>query len=84
MSNQSNRATASTGLSPEQRLEGPSTRLIDARIATIHDMETLRACVAYESTNRNRVQILRRLAQRAQEIRSQESEADSGCGIVIS
>jgi len=35
-------------------------------------METLRACVAYENTHQQRVQILRRLEHRASEIRSQE------------
>ena len=34
-------------------------------------METLRACVAYENANQQRVQILRRLEDRANEIRSQ-------------
>jgi hypothetical protein len=59
-------------LSPEQRLEPPNTRLINAGIVTIHDMETLRACVAYENANQQRVQILRRLEQRATEIRSRD------------
>ncbi|KTG11325.1 hypothetical protein AUR64_04385 [Haloprofundus marisrubri] len=63
----SNESTAATGLTPEQRLEAPTTHLIDAGIATIHDMATLRACVAYENANQQRVQILRRLEQRAQE-----------------
>jgi hypothetical protein len=35
-------------------------------------METLRACVAYENANQQRVRILRRLKQQADEIRSQE------------
>ncbi|WP_117595666.1 hypothetical protein [Haloprofundus halophilus] len=68
----SNESTAATGLTPEQRLEAPTTHLIDAGIATICDMTTLRACVAYENTNQERVQILRRLEHRAQEIRTQE------------
>ncbi|ELY61859.1 hypothetical protein C492_09140 [Natronococcus jeotgali DSM 18795] len=37
-----------------------------------NDMETLRACVAYENANQGRIQILRRLEQRASEIRSQD------------
>ena len=56
---------------PEKRLEAPETRLINAGIVTIHDMETLRACVAYENANQQRVQILRRLEDQANEIRSQ-------------
>jgi hypothetical protein len=59
------------GLIPEQRLEPPNPRLITAGIATIKDMETLRACVAYENANQQRVQILRRLERRASEIRAQ-------------
>jgi hypothetical protein len=59
-------------LSPEQRLESPNTRLINAGIVTIHDMETLRACVAYENANQQRVQVLRRLEDQASEIRSQD------------
>ncbi len=35
-------------------------------------METLRACVAYENANQQRVQILRRLEQRASKIRSRD------------
>jgi hypothetical protein len=42
MSNDSAESTASTGLTPEQRLEAPTTHLVDAGIATIHDMATLR------------------------------------------
>ncbi|WP_256302030.1 hypothetical protein [Haloarchaeobius salinus] len=56
-------------LTPAQRLDPPNVRLIDAGIATIDDMETLRACVAYENTHRKRVQILRLLELRAAEIR---------------
>ena len=63
--------TDASELSPEQRLEPPNTRLINAGIVTINDMETLRACVAYENANQQRIQILRRLEQRASEIRSQ-------------
>ena len=72
MSNSSEQSTVSSGLSPEQRLEPPNTGLLNAGIVTINDMETLRACVAYENTHQQRVQILRRLEHRASEIRSQE------------
>lgn len=72
MSNSSKQSTVSSGLSPEQRLEPPNSRLINAGIVTIHDMETLRACVAYENAHQNRVQILRRLEHRANDLRSQE------------
>jgi len=72
MSDSSNLSVESDGLTPKQRLEPPNTRLINAGIATIHDMETLRACVAYENANQGRIQILRRLEQRASEIRSQD------------
>ena len=71
MSDVDDQSTDASELSPEQRLEPPNTRLINAGIVTIHDMETLRACVAYENANQQRVQILRRLEQRATEIRSQ-------------
>ena len=46
---------------PEKRLEAPNHRLIEAGIATIPDMETLRERVAYENTHQDRPQILRRL-----------------------
>ncbi len=59
----------SSELSPEQRLDPPNTRLINAGIATINDMETLRACVAYENAHQNRTQILRRLKLKAEELR---------------
>ena len=72
MSNPDVQPTDTSGLSPEQRLEPPNTRLINAGIVTINDMETLRACVAYENANQQRIQILRRLEQRASEIRSQD------------
>jgi hypothetical protein len=55
-----------------QQSQAPDTRLINAGIVTIHDMETLRACVAYENANQQRVQILRQLEDRATEIRSQD------------
>ena len=71
MSNPDVQSTESNELSPEQRLEPPNTRLINAGIVTINNMETLRACVAYENANQQRVQILRRLEDRASEIRSQ-------------
>lgn len=63
----------SSELSPEQRLDPPNTRLINAGIVTINDMETLRACVAYENTHKNRTQILRRLDDRASELRSEDT-----------
>ncbi|MFC4248284.1 hypothetical protein ACFOZ7_15320 [Natribaculum luteum] len=62
----------SSELSPAQRLEAPNTRLIDASIATINDMETLRACIAYENQHQQRVPILRLLERRANELRLQE------------
>ena len=71
MSNPDVQSTDASELSPEQRLEPTNTRLINAGIVTINDMETLRACVAYENANQQRIQILRRLEQRASEIRSQ-------------
>ncbi|UIP01664.1 hypothetical protein Hbl1158_16365 (plasmid) [Halobaculum sp. CBA1158] len=72
MSNPDDQTTDASELSPEQRLEPANTRLINAGIVTINDMETLRACVAYENANQQRVQILRRLEQRASEIRAQD------------
>jgi len=72
VSNPDGQATDASELSPEQRLEPSNTRLINAGIVTINDMETLRACVAYENANQQRVQILRRLEQRASEIRAQD------------
>jgi hypothetical protein len=72
VSDSSDQSVESGGLTPEQRLEPPNTHLINAGIVTIDDMETLRACVGYENANQGRVQILRRLERRAQEIRSQE------------
>ena len=72
MSDTGEQETDSNELSPAQRLEPSNTRLINAGIATIHDMETLRACVAYENANQQRVQILRRLEDRASEIRSED------------
>ncbi|WP_435066198.1 hypothetical protein [Halobaculum sp. EA56] len=72
MSNSDSQTTDISELSPEQRLEPPNTRLINAGIVTINDMETLRACVAYENANQQRVQILSRLEQRASELRAQD------------
>ena len=72
MSDTEDQDTDSSELSPAQRLDPLNTRLINAGIATIHDMEMLRACVAYENTNQQRVQILRRLENRASEIRSED------------
>jgi hypothetical protein len=57
---------------PEKRLEAPNYRLIEAGIATIPDMETLRECVAYENAHQNRTQILRRLQWKAEELRESE------------
>jgi hypothetical protein len=72
VSNPNVQPTDTSELSPEQRLEPPNTRLINAGIVTIFEMETLRACVAYENANQQRVQILRRLEDQASEIRSQD------------
>ena len=60
------------GISPEQRLEPPTASLVDAGIKSISDMETLRACVAYENTHQNRTSILQRLERRAQKLRDKE------------
>ena len=65
-------ADVDTRLTTEQRLEATSVRLVEAGIATIDDMETLRACVAYENTHQNRTPILERLARRAEELRAEE------------
>ena len=73
MGDSSNDSESAAEFPPEKRLEAPNTWLIDAGIATIRDMETLRACVAYENANQQRVQILRRLENRASELRSQDS-----------
>ena len=72
MTNPDGQSTDANELSPEQRLEPPNTRLINAGIVTINDMETLRACVAYENANQQRIPILRRLKDRASEIRTQD------------
>ena len=60
---------------PEKRVEAPNTRLIDAGIATIPDMETLRECVAYENTHQNRTLILKRLARKAVELRDEQQSS---------
>lgn len=65
--NESNRLT------PEQRLEPPIIQLINPGISTIKDMDTLRACVAYENTHQQRIQILRQLEDRAKEIRRERN-----------
>ena len=72
VSNSPEQSIDSDGLSPEQRLEPPNTGLLSAGIVAINDMETLRACVAYENAHQQRIQILRRLEHRASELRSQE------------
>ena len=72
MSDSSEQSADASGLSLEQRLEPPNIRLLDAGIATIHDIETLRACIAYENANQQRVQILRRLENRTSEICSED------------
>ena len=65
-------ADVDTRLTPEQRLEATPVQLVEAGIATIDDMETLRECVAYENAHQNRTPILERLARRADEIRADE------------
>jgi len=59
---------------PEKRLEAPNHRLIEAGIATIPDLETLRECVAYENAHQNRTPILKRLERKAAELRETEEE----------
>ncbi|WP_336361767.1 hypothetical protein [Haladaptatus sp. ZSTT2] len=68
MSDTGEQKRESNELSPAQRLEPPNSRLINAGIVTIHDMETLRACVAYENANQQRVRILRQFKQQADDI----------------
>ncbi|ELY91395.1 hypothetical protein [Natrialba taiwanensis] len=58
-------------LTPQQRLDSSNPRLIDAGIATITNMETLQACVAYENQHQQRLPILKLLAQRAEELREE-------------
>jgi len=59
---------------PEKRLEAPNHCLIEAGIASITDMETLRECVAYENAHQNRTLILKRLDRKAAELREMEEE----------
>jgi len=72
MSDTPDNSQGSSELSPAQRLEAPNMRLIDAGIATINDMETLRACIAYENQHQQRIPILRQLEKRTNELRSQD------------
>jgi hypothetical protein len=72
MTNPDGQTTDASELSPEQRLEPPNTRLINAGIVTINDIETLQECVAYENANQQRIPILRRLKCRASEIRTED------------
>jgi len=72
VNNSDDQITDASELSPEQRLEPPNTRLLNAGIVTINDMETLRECVAYENANQQRIPILRRLKDRASEIRTED------------
>ena len=58
----------SNGLTPEQRFKPVNARLLNAGIETIHDMDTLRACVGYENANQQRRQVLEYLARRGREI----------------
>lgn len=74
MGNPSSESESITEFPPEKRLEAPNTRLIDAGIKTIPDMETLRECVAYENAHRNRTPILKRLKRRATELRDADEE----------
>lgn len=70
MNDSSEQSTEPCGLTPEQRLEPPNTRLITAGIQTIVDMETLRSCVAYENMHQQRLPVLQRLEEQAETIRS--------------
>ena len=63
---------STTEFPPEKRLEAPNTQLIDAGIATIPDMETLRECVAYENAHQNRTPVLKQLEWRAAELREEQ------------
>lgn len=62
---------------PEKRLEAPSIDLIRAGITTIPDMETLRACIAYENRHQNRTPILERLERKAVELRAAQGSDDN-------
>lgn len=59
---------------PEKRLEAPNHRPVEARNATIPDMEMLRECVAYENAHQNRTTILKRLERKASELHEAEDE----------
>lgn len=72
MGTSTDNSEASDEFPPEKRLEAPNTRLIKAGIETIPDMETLQECVAYENAHQNRIQILRRLKWKAEELRDSE------------
>ena len=68
-----NRENENAGtLTPEQRLTPANLDLLRACIVTIPDIETARACVAYENAHQNREPILRWLAQRASELRDEK------------
>ena len=62
----------SNSLTPEQRLEPTNADILRASIETIHDMETLQACVGYENAHQQRTHILERLAHRARQLRSND------------
>lgn len=62
----------SNSLTPEQRLEPTNADILRASIQTIHDIETLQACVGYENADQQRTHILERLARRAHELRSED------------
>lgn len=64
-----------SGLTPTQRLGTANPRLLDACIVTIHDMETLQKCVAYENQHQQRLPVLKQLAWRAEELREDEDES---------
>ncbi|GAA0290890.1 hypothetical protein GCM10009066_01740 [Halarchaeum salinum] len=75
-----NRESENTStLTPEQRLTPASFDVLRACIVTISDVETVRECVAYENAHQNRKPILRRLAQRASELRAKEDGAVDLC-----
>ncbi|WP_148416382.1 hypothetical protein [Haloferax sp. KTX1] len=75
MAEPANPPDGTTEFPPEKRLEATNTRLIDAGITTIRDMETLRECVAYENTHQNRTLILKRLARKATELRDEQQSS---------
>ena len=60
----SERTTESRSLTLDQRLEPSNVNLLNADSETIHDMETLHACVGYENANQQRTHILERLVRR--------------------